>query len=94
MYTTCVYSLAVVQQRFADFDCETRGFVETIPFCVDRRTGIRVEGDVGPCRRLQRSRFRRRPTRTRVCNQKKKKQTMRKTKLLKTYYLAAAAAAR
>lgn len=66
------HSLAVVQQRFADFDGETRGVVETIPFGVHRRTGIRVEGDVGPCRRLQRSRFRRRPTRTRVCNNQNK----------------------
>jgi len=65
------YSLAIVQQRLADFDGETRGLVETIPFGVHRRTGIRVEGDVGPRRRLQGTRFRRRPTRARVCEQNK-----------------------
>lgn len=63
-----IYSLAIVQHRFADFDGETRGFVETIPFGVYGWTGGGVEGDVRPFRGLQRSRFRCRPTRTRVCN--------------------------
>jgi len=73
-YNIILYSLAVVQHRFADFDGETRGFVETIPFGVYGRTGGGMEGDVRPFRGLQRSRFRRRPTRTRVCNTQEKDQ--------------------
>lgn len=89
-YNTTVdeyYLLAVVQQRFADFDGEARGLVEAIPFGVHRRTGVRVEGDVGPGRRLQGSRFRRRPTRTRVCKIRNKTYMWKKKTINNRMYI-------
>jgi hypothetical protein len=61
-----VYSLAIVEDGDADFDGETGGAVEAVPGRVGGRTGVRLEGDVGPQRGRGRPRLRGRPGRASI----------------------------
>lgn len=65
------YSLAIIEERLADADCEAGGPVEAVPGRVGRWTRVRVECDVRSRSRTWRTRLRRGPARTRICGQKK-----------------------